>query len=46
MLLAACRCNTFVNLMLDIDTSGSFRLAALQSEAGRKLLARRASQAR
>lgn len=33
-------CNTAVNIMLDIDTEGAFRLAALQSPAGRRLLQR------
>ena len=31
-------CNGAVNFMLDIDTKGAFRLAALQSPAGRALL--------
>lgn len=34
------RCNGGVNLMLDWDTRGAFRMAALQSAAGRKLLQR------
>jgi len=33
-------CNAAVNLMLDVDTAGNFRLAALQSPAGRRLLQR------
>jgi len=33
-------CNGAVNFMLDWDTSARFRLAALQSPAGRRLLAR------
>ena len=31
-------CNGAVNFMLDHDTEGRFRMAALQSEAGRTLL--------
>lgn len=33
-------CNGAVNFMLDIDTKGAYRLAALQSPAGRALLQR------
>lgn len=33
-------CNSGVNFMLDWDREGRFRFAALQSEAGRKLLER------
>lgn len=33
-------CNTGVNIVLDWDKAGAFRLAALQSGAGRTLLAR------
>lgn len=33
-------CNGAVNFMLDIDAKGAFRLAALQSQAGRALLQR------
>eukprot|EP00270_Netrium_digitus_P005616 TRINITY_DN1750_c0_g1_i1.p1 TRINITY_DN1750_c0_g1~~TRINITY_DN1750_c0_g1_i1.p1 ORF type:complete len:217 (-),score=53.01 TRINITY_DN1750_c0_g1_i1:182-832(-) len=33
-------CNAGVNFMLDNDKAGKFRMAALQSEAGRTLLAR------
>lgn len=35
-----CRCNGGVNFMLDWDKDGTFRLAALQSPAGRRLLQR------
>eukprot|EP00884_Botryococcus_braunii_P018941 jgi/Botrbrau1/5730/Bobra.0134s0006.1 len=37
-------CNSFVNLLLEQDTKGKFRLAALQSEAGKRLLARSGRQ--
>ncbi|KAI8471652.1 MAG: hypothetical protein J3K34DRAFT_227810 [Monoraphidium minutum] len=33
-------CNTGVNIVLDFDKDGAFRMAALQSAAGRRLLAR------
>lgn len=39
-LTARCRCNGGVNFMLDWDQRGAFRLAALQSAAGRLLLQR------
>ena len=35
-----CRCNGGVNAVLNTDDTGKFRLAALQSETGKQLLAR------
>jgi hypothetical protein len=35
-----CRCSSGVNFMLDWDTQGEYRLAALQSTPGRQLLKR------
>lgn len=35
-----CRCNGAVNILLDNDHKGDFRLASLQSETGKALLQR------